>query len=147
MSEEKKIIIDEDWKTQVAAEKAAAERSAKEKPGESASAGGPNSEHAHEPIQASFELLITTFVTEAMSALGQLPHPATGQLEFDPEHARFAIDMLDVIAAKTKGNLTPDEERGLQEVIHQLRMGFIAISNQQAAAGQAEKPPSPFSGD
>jgi hypothetical protein len=136
MSEEKKIIIDEDWKTQVAAEKAAAERQAKEKPGASASAVGPDSDPSHEPIQASFELLITTFVTEAMSALGQLPHPATGQLEFDPEHARFAIDMLDVIAAKTKGNLTPDEEHGLQEVIHQLRMGFIAISNQQAASSQ-----------
>ncbi|MBA3481563.1 MAG: DUF1844 domain-containing protein [Pirellulales bacterium] len=146
MSEEKKIIIDEDWKTQVAAEKAAAERQAKEKPGESASAGGPTSDPSHEPIQASFELLITTFVTEAMSALGQLPHPATGQLEFDPEHARFAIDMLDVIAAKTKGNLTPDEERGLQEVIHQLRMGFIAISNQHSAASQKTEPPLPPSG-
>jgi hypothetical protein len=144
MSEEKKIIIDEDWKTQVAAEKAAAERQAKEKPGASASAVGTASDHAHEPIQASFELLITTFVTEAMSALGQLPHPATGQLEFDPDHARFAIDMLDVIREKTKGNLTPDEEHGLQEVIHQLRMGFIAISNQQSAAGQTQEPPSPF---
>jgi hypothetical protein len=145
MSEEKKIIIDEDWKTQVAAEKAAAERQAKEKPGEPAAATGPSGDHAHEPIQASFELLITTFVTEAMSALGQLPHPATGQSEFDPDHARFAIDMLDVIAAKTKGNLTPDEEHGLQEVIHQLRMGFIAISNQHSAAGQTQEPPSPFS--
>jgi hypothetical protein len=144
MSEEKKIIIDEDWKTQVAAEKAAAERQAKEKPAEPAAATGPSGDPSHGPIQASFELLITTFVTEAMSALGQLPHPATGQLQFDPEHARFAIDMLDVIAAKTKGNLTPDEERGLQEVIHQLRMGFIAISNQQAAAGQTEKAPPSF---
>jgi hypothetical protein len=68
-----------------------------------------------------------------MAALGQLPHPATGELEFDAAHARFAIDMLDVIAEKTKGNLTPDEERGLQQVIHQLRMAFVAISSQQAA--------------
>jgi hypothetical protein len=49
-------------------------------------------------------------------------------------HARFAIDMIEVIAEKTKGNLTPQEEQGLQQVLHQLRMAFIAISNQAAAA-------------
>ena len=143
MSEEKKIIIDEDWKSQVAAEKEAAERRAREKPGEAAAATGPSSDDSHEPIPASFELLITTFVTEAMVALGQLPHPATGRQEFAPAHARFAIDMLEVIAEKTKGNLNPDEERGLQQVIHQLRMAFVAISNQQSGVSQTgETPPS-----
>lgn len=133
MSDAKKIIIDEDWKSQVAAEQAAA-RESKQPVSEAAAAEAPRGAHAHDPMEASFELLVATFVTEAMTALGQMPHPATGQMEFDAAHARFAIDMLDVIAAKTKGNLTTDEERGLREVVHQLRMAFIAISNQHAAA-------------
>ena len=137
MSEEKRIIIDEDWKSQVAAEKAAAaDDSSKHGPqpstAEPASAGRSPDARAHPPLEASFELLVATFVTEAMTALGQMPHPATGQAEFDAAHARFAIDMLDVIAAKTQGNLTTDEERGLREVIHQLRMAFVALSNQPA---------------
>jgi hypothetical protein len=143
MSDEKKIIIDEDWKSQVAAEKEAAKRqqsgedaSGEPAAGEPASAGGQTRPQApHGPIPASFDLLVTTFVTEAMVALGQLPHPGDNNLAFDPHHARFAIDMLEIIAEKTKGNLTPQEERGLEDVLHQLRMAFVALSTQ--AAGMA----------
>jgi Domain of unknown function (DUF1844) len=141
MSEDKKIIIDEDWKSQVAAEREAAQREKQETAGESPSAGGERGAAQRGAIPASFDLLVTTFVTEAMVALGQLPHPATGRLEFDPVHARFAIDMLEVIAEKTKGNLTPEEERGLQQVVHQLRMAFVALSNPAAAGGQPEAGP------
>lgn len=126
MSGEKKIIIDEDWKSQVAAEKEAALH----KP--AADAAGPGEPGAGdfdgELPEASFELLISTFVTEAMVALGQFPHPGTGQIEADPGHAKFAIDMLEVIAEKTKGNLNPMEEQGIKDILHQLRMAFIAVT-------------------
>lgn len=120
MSAEKKIIIDEDWKSQVAAEKEAALR---QPAGEEADA-----EAIGELPEASFELLISTFVTEAMVALGQFPHPGTGEIEADAEHAKFAIDMLEVIAEKTKGNLDPMEEQGIKDILHQLRMAFIAVT-------------------
>jgi hypothetical protein len=133
MSDEKKIIIDEDWKSQVAAEKEAAKRqqSGESTSGEGAAAPGETGpQAAHGPIPASFDLLVTTFVTEAMVALGQFPHPVDNKLAFDPHHARFAIDMLEIIAEKTKGNLTPQEDRGLQDVLHQLRMAFVALNTQ-----------------
>ncbi len=143
MSDEKKIIIDEDWKSQVAAEKEAAQRP--KQPGEPASAAGQTEpQAAHGPIPASFDLLVTTFVTEAMVALGQLPHPADNQFGFDPHHARFAIDMLEIIAEKTKGNLTPQEDRGLQDVLHQLRMAFVAVSTQAAGMAKGEDSSSPI---
>jgi Domain of unknown function (DUF1844) len=134
MSDDKKIIIDEDWKSQVAAEKEAAQRQREPASGEPPSAGASGGPYGE--IPASFDLLVTTFVTEAMVALGQLPHPANNQLTFDPAHARFAIDMLEIITEKTQGNLTPQEDRGLQDVLHQLRMAFVAISNQQSAVSQ-----------
>jgi hypothetical protein len=126
MSDEKKIIIDEDWKSQVAAEKEAALR----KPAAEASGADASGadEFGGELPEASFELLISTFVTEAMVALGQFPHPGTGQIEADPDHAKFAIDMLEVIADKTKGNLNPMEEQGIKDILHQLRMAFIAVT-------------------
>lgn len=126
MSDEKKIIIDEDWKSQVAAEKEAALHTP------AADAAGPVGQDADdfggELPEASFELLISTFVTEAMVALGQFPHPGTGQIEADPGHAKFAIDMLEVIAEKTKGNLNPMEEQGIKDILHQLRMAFVAVT-------------------
>jgi hypothetical protein len=148
MADEKKIIIDEDWKTQVAAEKEAYERehaaSTSQSDGSSAASESAG-EGAAEPSRysqfppASFEMLITMFATEAMVGLGQLPDPMTGQPHADMEHAKYAIDMLEMIAAKTKGNLAASEENGLRELLHQLRMAFIAASNQRSAvSGQPE---------
>ncbi len=143
MSDEKKIIVDEDWKSQVAAEKEALARqrgaeapSAPSEPasayGEPASAGGRATQGAASPTErpplppASFEMLVTALATEAMIGLGQIPHPLTGQMHADAEQARYAIDMLEMLAEKTKGNLTPGEDRGLGDLLHQLRMAFIA---------------------
>lgn len=124
MSDEKKIIIDEDWKSQVAAEREAA----KSQPAAADSEGIATDDAVEQLPEASFELLISTFVTEAMVALGQFPHPGTGEVSADPEHAKFAIDMIDVIAEKTKGNLNPMEEQGIQDLLHQLRMAYVAVT-------------------
>ena len=122
MSEEKKIIIDEDWKSQVEAEKEALKQEGEE--------GGPESSApAGEMPPASLELLISTLATEAMMAMGQLPHPATNEASVNPDHARYVIDMLEVLQKKTKGNLEPQEDTMLTDLLHQLRMLFISVSN------------------
>jgi hypothetical protein len=130
MSDEKKIIVDEDWKSRVAAEKEAASHEhqapVSEMPtGEPASAGGRPGDMPPMP-PASFEMLVTTLATEAMIGLGQYPHPMTGKLHPEPAQARDAIDMLEMLSEKTKGNLTPGEERGIRDLLHQLRMAFVA---------------------
>lgn len=147
MSEAKKIIIDEDWKSQVQAEKeaAAAQKSgigasAPSSPREPASAGGatPPDETSKDPPAvadpqmppASFELLVTTLATEALAALGQFPHPATGKSEVQRNQAQYIIDTLDVLREKTRGNLTSGEQQLLDSVLHQVRMLFVAVANQ-----------------
>ena len=125
MSEEKKIIIDEDWKTQVEAEKEAA----KEQPAESAAAEGQP-----QMPPASLEMLLTSLATEAMMAMGQIPRFGTDQVEVNLDQARYAIDMIEVLKTKTKGNLTEDEETGFMNLLHQLRMSFIAA--QAGAPGE-----------
>ena len=130
MSDEKKIIIDEDWKTQVEAEK---ETLAKEQSEQAESA--PESQ---ELPPASFEMLLTSLATEAMMSLGQLPNMATGQVETNVPQARYAIDMLQVIEEKTKGNLTPGEQQALEGLLHQLRMMFVSVQQGQANTPMAE---------
>ncbi|MBX3432804.1 MAG: DUF1844 domain-containing protein [Pirellulales bacterium] len=129
MSDDKKIIIDEDWKSQVEAEK--------NRLGEGASAAEesvPSSAGPDVPWPpASFELLVSTFATEAMVALGQLPSPVTNKAEFHAERARYAIDILGVLQDKTRGNLTPGEATGLEELLHQLRMAFVAMKQAPSA--------------
>ena len=138
----KKLIIDEDWKSQVQAEREqAARQPAQSEP--AAATRKPNAspeDLADVPMPpASLELLATTLATEALVALGQVPHPATGQSHFHPQQATYLIDTIDVLKQKTKGNLTPDEEKMLDGLLHQLRMVFIETggASQHGAADPA----------
>jgi hypothetical protein len=127
MSDEKKIIIDEDWKSRVAAEKEALTRepSAPQPAGDEGTAAAASAQLPPMP-PASFEMLVTTLATEAMIGLGQIPHPMTDNIHADADQARYAIDMIEMLAEKTRGNLTPGEEHGLRDLLHQLRMAFLA---------------------
>src|SRR5262249_7032029 len=130
MAEEKKLIIDEDWKSQVAAEKSAAEKPSPTGAGAQASdtAGKPGDGEDYPMPPASLEMLVSTLVTEAMIALGQIPHPATGKAEFRPNQAKYLIDTISVISDKTKGNVSAEEEQAFLNLLHQLRMAFVALT-------------------
>lgn len=135
MAEEKKIIIDEDWKTRVEAEKEELERKRHGQAGGDTGGAAPGAAAASESGEmkmppASFEMLLTTLATEAMVALGQIPHPATGRPEPNLDQAKFFIDTIDILEQKTKGNLAPQEEQGLEDLLHQLRMVYVAVQNQ-----------------
>ncbi|QDT67724.1 hypothetical protein MalM25_06260 [Planctomycetes bacterium MalM25] len=136
--EEKKILIDEDWKSQVEAEKqAAAEQSAGESPasdgepptsvggvGDSeAAAGSPDDPPMPE---ASIGMLMSSLATEALISMGQFPHPATGEVIRRPNQAKYLIDTLAMLKEKTEGNLSAEETAALDDVLHQLRMAFVA---------------------
>ncbi len=128
MADEKKIIIDEDWKSQVQAEK---EQAAKPKPAGAASAESSATTDPPMP-PASFELLLTTLATEALAALGQVPHPVTGKAQTQRNQAKFLIDTIDVLQEKTTGNLTAAEQELLDSLLHQMRMVFIQTADQPA---------------
>jgi len=120
MTDEKKIIIDDDWKSQVAAEKELLQQEAE--------TGAEPTAQQHPPMPtASLEMLVTTLATEAMVALGQFPNPATQEVALSLDHATYAIDMLAMLQEKTAGNLTAEEESMFTELLHQLRMMFIAV--------------------
>ena len=134
MPDEKKIIIDEDWKARVQAEK---EEAAKSKPAAMGSGTPEPRDIGDMPMPpASFELLLTTLATEALMALGQVPHPATGKAEVRPNHAKYLVDTVDVLRQKTQGNLTPGEQQAIDSLLHQLRMLFVGAAAQPS--GQSE---------
>ena len=83
---------------------------------------------------ASFEMLLTMFATEAMAALGQLPNPLTNEVSINLEHARYAIDMLQMLGEKTEGNLDAGEKKMLEDLTHQLRMLYVAANSPPPAA-------------
>ena len=84
-----------------------------------------------------FENLIRSLGQNAAMLLGGYADPRTGQPVIDPEAARELIDMLDTLQQKTKGNLAPEEDGLLTDLLGKLKMTFLEVN--QALAAQAAK--------
>ena len=85
----------------------------------------------------TFEHIIQSFYVSAMLAMGAGTEPGQ-KARVDILGARQSIDMLALLQDKTKGNLTQKEEATLQNVLFELRMMFLEITN--AIAQSAQRP-------
>lgn len=85
----------------------------------------------------AFENLVRMLGQNAAMVLGGYADPQTGQPIIDPEAARELIDMLDALHEKTKGNLAPEEDNLLLDLLGKLKLTYLEIN--QAVAAQAAK--------
>lgn len=69
--------------------------------------------------------VVMMFQSAAMQNLGKVKNPATDKIERNLEQAQLTIDILDMILAKTKGNLTSDEDRFLKGVVQELKLNYV----------------------
>lgn len=84
----------------------------------------------------AFENLIRSLGQNAAMLLGGYADPRTGQPVLDLEGAREMIDMLDVLRDKTMGNLAPEEDSLLLDVLGNLKLAFMEMAK---AAAKHEK--------
>ncbi|HPM22798.1 MAG TPA: DUF1844 domain-containing protein [Phycisphaerae bacterium] len=124
--EQKKIIVDDDWKAEAKREK---ERLAKEP------------EHTGALPAPSFAELVNIIVMQAMAGLGLLPGPGGERFAPNLEVAKHFIDMLQVLDDKTRNNLTPEEKSLLDQVLYEARMSFVQVAGGGAAPGKVPPPP------
>ena len=89
------------------------------------------------PLEMSFERVIESFYMSALIQMGAIRQDNEPP-RVDIIGARQTIDSLNVLQEKTKGNLTDREKTLLQNVLFELRMAFIEITN--AVATSAIKP-------
>ncbi len=143
-AERPKIIVDEDWKSRVEAEREALAQQHKQAQAEGDAADKPaeDASKARElPIpDASFSVLVTTIGTQALVALGQAPAPDEEQVVVNLPFAKHCIDTLGILADKTKGNLTTTEDTLLSRFLHDLRMLYVSVQNQLKKQASADKP-------
>ncbi len=83
----------------------------------------------------AFENLVRMIGSNAAMVLGAYADPRTGQPVIDPEAAHELIDMLDSLHEKTKGNLAPEEDTLLLDLLGKLKMTYLEVN--QAVAAQA----------
>jgi len=130
-SKEKKIIVDEDWKSQAQKEKEDLATKEKEELAEKEKAEqGEEQQKAQRPPLPTADLvgLVSMLATQAFFSLGLITTEKDKTPEPDLEMAKFNIGMLEVLREKTKGNITEDEENLFENTLHQLRMAFVQCS-------------------
>lgn len=67
----------------------------------------------------------------AMMSMGKLKNPVSDKIERNLEFAKMSIDTLDMLAIKTKGNLSEYEEKFLTEVIKELKLNYVDEVNKE----------------
>src|SRR6266852_914917 len=82
---------------------------------------------------ALFANMVVQQTNMALMFLGRVPHPESGQHIQDLDAARMFIDQLEMLEAKTKGNLDKRETTLLKQSLTALRMAFVEAANQTPA--------------
>jgi hypothetical protein len=117
---------DQDWQAQAQREK--------ERLSQELDAAGTENVSAGELPAADFLTFVSGLATQAMIAMGQAPDPFTGEQSLRLDVAMYHIDLLGILAEKTKGNLSPEEDRVMQAVLSDLRMTYVAVAQGGGAA-------------
>lgn len=95
---------------------------------------GDDRESLHTQLFAN---LAMQHASMALIYLGVSPHPDTGETMFDLDGARHFIDTLEMLEARSKGNLSAAEATVLKQALTTTRMAFV----QAAECGGPEKTP------
>jgi len=95
------------------------------------------------PPQMSFDQIVQSIYMTALLQLGGVTKEGE-QPRVDLMGARQSIDMLSILAEKTKNNLTGDESKLLDSALFELRMGFLEVT-QALARSAASRPQGPGS--
>jgi hypothetical protein len=80
-----------------------------------------------------FATFVLSLGTSALYHLGVVAHPETGQRVEPPELAlaRHTIDTLEMLDAKTRGNLDAQERELLESLLYELRLRFVEAEKAQ----------------
>ena len=79
-----------------------------------------------EPLpEIDFTHFMFSLSTSALIQLGEIEDPFTQKLVKNLPLAKQTIDLIGLLKEKTKGNLTPDEEKVMQYLLYDLRMRYV----------------------
>lgn len=86
-----------------------------------------------------FSALVSGLMAEALASMGMIDHPSMKGVKKDLKHTQAVINTLSMLKEKTSGNLTSKESEFLEEVLHQLRIGYVASLKDEKPRVSGEK--------
>ena len=77
-----------------------------------------------------FVTFVLSLASSAFVHMGDAPHPDSGSPAENLSLAKQTIDILGMLEQKTKGNLTADEEKFLENLLADLRIRYVEKSRE-----------------
>jgi len=102
---------------------------------EEVSDGDPGEAAQGAAMPVTFPTFILSLHTSALIHLGLIQDPGTNQKTVSLEIAQQNIGLLEILKEKTSGNLTDDETKLMDNILYELRMAYLQVSE---AAGNKE---------
>ena len=131
---EKEKYIDESWKESANTEKESLQN-IKDNVSQSKAHDSSSQESDGSVPEVNFINYVTSLTFQALIFLGEIPHPMEeNKIEMNLPQAKFIIDTLIVMREKTKGNLTPEEERLLGASIYELQVKYVEHSSKKGTS-------------
>ncbi|HEY3162354.1 MAG TPA: DUF1844 domain-containing protein [Vicinamibacterales bacterium] len=90
-------------------------------------------DHEHGKESISFAAFVLSLAHTAAVHFGDIPDPVSGQTsQANLPAAQQMIDILALLEAKTRGNLTAEERQLLEQILYELRLRFVEASKPQS---------------
>ena len=104
--------------------------------------GGKVSSNEEYSPETTFAALVITLSSSAWMGLGKIEDPVSGGVKKNLKAARYTIDILLMLRAKTEGNLDPEEKKLLDGVIADLQANYAEeVFSDDNNTGEGEKGP------
>ena len=88
-----------------------------------------------------FQGLVISLAAATMQHLGKTLSPVTNTIEKNLPAAQSTIDMLDMLEAKTQGNLSANEAKLLKSILAELKLNYVETLNEKPAEAVPGKTP------
>ncbi|MDR3196453.1 MAG: DUF1844 domain-containing protein [Planctomycetaceae bacterium] len=75
--------------------------------------------------------LVSGLATQAMISLGIFPNPIDGSQKILLHQGKHLIETIALLDEKTKGNQTEEETKTLVNILHELRMLYVAAQKEK----------------
>ena len=87
--------------------------------------------------------LCTSLVSQAWMQMGKIKNPMSDEINIDLDGASLTIDMLAMLKEKTKGNVSDDESKILDQSISELKMNYVMSKEKEENKKEEEKTEEP----
>lgn len=77
----------------------------------------------------TFSSFVISLGSSSLMLMGEQLDPQQTPIAVNLPQAKEIIDLLSVLEDKTKGNLTPDEQTVLRDMLYALRMKYVTLAS------------------